>query len=277
MDPFKWCNRWTFACNIPPTGIFFWTNSRAAWYFFFFFLFFPPSHNITLSPKLLMGLGDKDDWSVVRRKEWLVTIRGLPCRLSISDCFSIIIYDKWLLHTMTFRSSPICHLMPSWFHLIGIALKHFFLPFSFRCSWFCIWFKFAAFPPFSFYPLRFCMGSTIRPSDFKMPSEQCQSCQGSQRLLIGSVSRSVLLIKHLSVSTSYYPAWFFFFFLTCNSLCGLNVWKLISWLPLLGVRGSNGFTVLCLMPCFFGFVANNLLPSCGETENCTGPLNITAE
>lgn len=203
MDPFKWCNRWTFACNIPPTGIFFWTNSRAAWYFFFFFLFFPPSHNITLSPKLLMGLGDKDDWSVVRRKEWLVTIRGLPCRLSISDCFSIIIYDKWLLHTMTFRSSPICHLMPSWFHLIGIALKHFFLPFSFRCSWFCIWFKFAAFPPFSFYPLRFCMGSTIRPSVFKMPSEQCQSCQGSQRLLIGSVSRSVLLIKHLSVSTSY--------------------------------------------------------------------------
>lgn len=197
-----------------------------------------------------MGLGDKDDWSVVRRKEWLVTIRGLPCRLSISDCFSIIIYDKWLLHTMTFRSSPICHLMPSWFHLIGIALKHFFLPFSFRCSWFCIWFKFAAFPPFSFYPLRFCMGSTIRPSVFKMPSEQCQSCQGSQRLLIGSVSRSVLLIKHLSVSTSYYPAWFFFFFLTCNSLCGLNVWKLISWLPLLGVRGSNGFTVLCLMPCF---------------------------
>lgn len=146
MDPFKWCNRWTFACNIPPTGIFFWTNSRAAWYFFFFFSFFPPSHNITLSPKLLMGLGDKDDWSVVRRKEWLVTIRGLPCRLSISDCFSIIIYDKWLLHTMTFRSSPICHLMPSWFHLIGIALKHFFLPFSFRCSWFCIWFKFAAFP-----------------------------------------------------------------------------------------------------------------------------------
>lgn len=78
-------------------------------------------------------------------------ICGLPCRLSISDCFSItIIYDNMTSAYHDISLFPFTILMPSWFHLIGIALK-FFPPFCFCCSWFCIWFKLTAFP-FQFLP-----------------------------------------------------------------------------------------------------------------------------
>lgn len=80
--------------------------------------------------------------------------------------------------------------------------------FCFCCKRFCIGFNFAAFLLF-FWPTYF-LGSDIQPSVFKMPFEQCWSCPGSQQLLIGSVSRSVLLIKQLSVSTSHYPTLLFF-------------------------------------------------------------------
>lgn len=153
---------------------------------------------------------------------WLLLMYGLLCHLPIWLFYYVII---WLQHTTTFNSLPFWHLMPSWFHLIGIALNFngpsYTHTFCFCCKRFCIGFNFAAFLSFFclfvlcfcfcffFWPIYF-LGSAIQPSVFKMPFEQCWSCPGSQQLLIGSVSRSVLLIKQLSVSTSHYPTFFFF-------------------------------------------------------------------
>lgn len=127
-------------------------------------------------------------------------------------------YTIILLRRMTFY-----HLMPSWLHLIGIALNSF-PPFCFCCSWFCIWFKFA---PFQFLPTPLNVWvQLLDRSVFKCLLSDVSPRHGSQRLLVGSVSRSVLLIKHLSVSTSYHAACFLLMHLILQRFLSFNICSL---------------------------------------------------
>lgn len=57
-------------------------------------------------------------------------IHGLPFRLSISDCFSVTMISANMTseyHNNFFASFLKNYLMPSWFHLIRIALNLLFL------------------------------------------------------------------------------------------------------------------------------------------------------
>lgn len=110
---------------------------KSKFLFFVFVFSFTLSHNKQLfPPNFFMGLCDKH-FKVVRKKkkEWLVMIHGLPCRLSISDRFSVTMisanmtseYHNNFLSSFFFFFLVKYYLMPSWFHLIGIALNLLFL------------------------------------------------------------------------------------------------------------------------------------------------------
>lgn len=66
-------------------------------------------------------------------------IHGLPFRLSISDCFSVTMISANMTseyHNNFFASFLKNYLMPSWFHLIRIALNLLF--FLFFCFFFAV-------------------------------------------------------------------------------------------------------------------------------------------
>lgn len=168
-------------------------------------------------------------------------------------------------HNISF--SPFRNRTPSWFHWIGIALTFFFCPpsFFFFCSWFCIWFKFAAFlvqfPP-ARLPVWIQLLDLLSLNAFWTMS----CCQGSQRLLIGSVSRSVTNKTLVSIGPLLSSLLLFF---KSTSFCSLSAdhfywgWKWV-WVD------SHSF----FLEGIWLFSANNLLPSCGETGNCIRPLGI---
>lgn len=117
-------------------------------------------------------------------------IHGLPFRLSISDCFSVTMISANMTseyHNNFFASfkknkTKKTYLMPSWFHLIRIALNLLF----FVCFCFCFFavcllvdsnlqpshpFAFILFYHYYFifftHSPFYCIGSTIRRSIFK--------------------------------------------------------------------------------------------------------------
>lgn len=121
-----------------------------------------------------------------KKKRWIVKIFATPCHLFMTDSSSIMTYF------IPYRR----HLMPSLFHLMGVAI--FFLPSVFCCSWFSIWLKFAVFP-------LFCTGPTARPSIFKCLLNNVGLVKAQSSFLL-ALSRYVLIIKHVSVSIRLFPA-----------------------------------------------------------------------
>lgn len=94
------------------------------------------------------------------------------------------------------------HVMPSWFHLMGVALYcNFFYPlFFFVAVGFLFDSSLQSFPSF-------CTGPTARPSIFKCLLNNVGLVKAHSSFLL-ALSRSVLLIKHVSVSTRHLATFF---------------------------------------------------------------------
>lgn len=112
-------------------------------------------------------------------------IHGLPFRLSISDCFSVTMISANMTseyHNNFFASFLKNYLMPSWFHLIRIALNLlvcFFVFLFFFAVCLLVDSNLQPSHPFAFFFILlllfyffthspfYCIGSTIRRSIFK--------------------------------------------------------------------------------------------------------------
>lgn len=113
----------------------------------------------------------------------------MPCHIFMTDSSSI----------MTYCIHCICHLMPSLFHPMGVALYcNFFLPSVFLLQLVFYLIKVCCLPSF-------CMGSTSRPSIFKCLLNNVGLIKAQSSILL-ALSRYVLIIKHVSVSTRLLPA-----------------------------------------------------------------------
>lgn len=99
---------------------------------------------------------------------------------------------------MTYCIPCICHLMPSLFHPMGVALYcKFFSTFCFLLQLDFYLIKVCCLPSF-------CMGPTARPSIFKCLLNNVGLIKAQSSFLL-ALSRYVLIIKHLSVSTRLLP------------------------------------------------------------------------
>lgn len=152
-----------------------------------------------------------------KKKKRVVQIFGTPCHLFMTDSSSIMTY----LHTC------IRHLMPSLFHLMGVALycNFFFLPSVFLLQLVFYLIKICCLSPLSVW------APTARPFIFKCLLNNVGLVKAQSSFFL-ALSRYVLIIKHVSVSTRLLPAFVKDFIKPAVLICGGAL------LPPCGVRGN---------------------------------------
>lgn len=143
--------------------------------------------------------------------------------------------------------------MPSWFHVIGIALTFNPPPhLLFLLQLVCIWFKFAAFPFVSTHSA-YCMGSTLNAFWTMSVLSRLTAASYWLCLQVCVTNKTLVSINQLLSSFSFFS----FHSAHLTSLSARFAWVGKSW----AVFSPEVFT-------------NDLLPPRGQTGNCNGALCI---